>query len=446
MPISTRLVISSTIMFVVIGFLALLGIVGTTLWLGERTQAYFAEVIEIRDERTATLELKNALYIAESAQRGFMVTGNEIYLSPYDLAKAQMNRQIVRMKELFAVRPSSLPVVTRLEELSLGKFAEMDETIGLKRNRQDEEALDLFRSNRGKALMDEANVFISGLIAGIDERLERGMAEQQANASWLRLVAALGTILIIGVIGGAVFVLSRYTGELRSARDEVTAFNADLERRVDERTRDLVLARDRATALLSEVNHRIANSLALVSSLVGLQTKALKDDAAKEALAETQDRIFAISLVHKRLYGASAVGVVQLDDYMSGLLDHLRTSLRGAGQGGVSLTYKVEPLMLATDVCVNLGVIVTEWVTNAFKYAYPDGAGEVRVLIAAVEGGMARLVVEDDGTGKVEGAPARGTGLGTRIVAAMATSLRGEIVYGPRERGTAAVLTFPQEL
>jgi CHASE3 domain sensor protein len=65
-----------------------------------------------------------------------------------------MNRQTIRMRELFAIRPEALPAVTRIEELSLSKFAEMDETIALKRNRQDEEALALFRSNRGKAIMD----------------------------------------------------------------------------------------------------------------------------------------------------------------------------------------------------------------------------------------------------------------------------------------------------
>jgi two-component sensor histidine kinase len=443
MPISTRLVISSTIILLVIGFVALLGIVGTTLWLGERTQTYFDEVIEVRDERTATLELRNALIVAESAQRGFMVTGNEIYLAPYDLARAQMNRQVIRMKELFAIRPEAIPSVTRIEELAVSKFAEMDETIALKRNRQDDEALALFRSNRGKAIMDEVNVFMSGLIAGIDQRLERGMAEQQANASLLRLVAGLGTVLIILVIGSAGVVLSRYTRELRSARDEVTATNAGLERRVEERTQDLVAARDRATALLSEVNHRIANSLSLVSSLVGLQAKALKDDVAKDALAETQDRIFAISLVHKRLYSAETVGVVQLDDYMSGLLDHLRASLRGTGHD-IALTYKIEPLTLPTDVCVNLGVVVTEWVTNAFKYAYPDETGEVRVSIAAVDGKV-RLAVEDDGVGKVDGAPARGTGLGTRIVSAMATSLQAIVSYEPRSPGTSATLTFAQK-
>jgi two-component sensor histidine kinase len=442
MPVSTRLVVSSTIILLAIGFVALLGIVSMTLWLGERTQTYFEEVIEVRDQRTATLELRNALYVAESAQRGFLVTGNEIYLAPYDLSRAQMNRQIIRMKELFAVRPEALPAVTRIEELSLSKFAEMDESITLKRNQQDE-ALALFRSNRGKAIMDEANVFMSGLIAGIDERLERGMAEQQDNARLLRLVAGLGTVLIVIVIGAAGFVLSRYTRELRGAHDEVAALNAGLERRVEERTRDLVAARDRATALLSEVNHRIANSLALVSSLVGLQTKALKDDAAKDALAETQDRIFAISLVHKRLYSAGTVGVVQLDDYMSALLDHLSASLRGAGQH-ISLTYRIEPLTLPTDVCVNLGVVVTEWVTNAFKYAYPDGNGEVRVTVTAVDGNV-RLSVEDDGVGKVEGAPARGTGLGSRIVMAMATSLQAIVSYEPRSHGTAATLAFAQK-
>jgi two-component sensor histidine kinase len=269
------------------------------------------------------------------------------------------------------------------------------------------------------------------------------MSEQQDNARLLRLVAGLGTVLIVIVIAAAAVVLARYARELRGAHDEVAALNAGLERRVEERTRDLVAARDRATALLSEVNHRIANSLALVSSLVGLQTKALKDDAAKEALAETQGRIFAISLVHKRLYSAGTVGVVQLDDYMSALLDHLGASLRGAGQH-ISLTYRIEPLTLPTDVCVNLGVVVTEWVTNAFKYAYPDGTGEVRVSVAAEDGNV-RLSVEDDGAGKVEGAPARGTGLGSRIVTAMATSLQAIVSYEPRSPGTAATLTFAQK-
>src|SRR3569623_930222 len=198
------------------------------------------------------------------------------------------------------------------------------------------------------------------------------------------------------------------------------------ERRVDERTADLKTARDRAQVLLSEVNHRVANSLALVSSLVSLQGKAVKDEVAKSALAETQDRIFAVSLVHKRLYSAIDVRQVTLDEYLTGLLEHLKSSLRSEGQG-VTLNYELEPLQLPTDASVNLGVVVTEWVTNAFKYAYPNGAGEIRVKVRALADEQVELLVEDDGVGRAEGAPAKGTGLGTRIVTAMAASLGATI-------------------
>jgi two-component sensor histidine kinase len=193
--------------------------------------------------------------------------------------------------------------------------------------------------------------------------------------------------------------------------------------------------------LLSEVNHRIANSLALVSSLVSLQSKSLGDEAARKALAETQDRIFAISLVHRRLYSSNTIGVVTLDEYLKGLLDHLQTSLRSEGQGA-TVSYELSPVQLTTDASVNLGVIVTEWVTNAFKYAYPDGSGEIRVRVAPLEDGKVELVVEDDGVGRAEGAPAKGTGLGSRIVTAMAASLGGTITYRARDPGTEARLVF----
>jgi two-component sensor histidine kinase/CheY-like chemotaxis protein len=204
------------------------------------------------------------------------------------------------------------------------------------------------------------------------------------------------------------------------------------------------LARDRAELLLAEVNHRVGNSLALVASLVRLQANAISDQVAKEALGETQARIYAVAAVHKRLYGSHDVMVVALDEYLASLLDHLVTSMRSEGPG-TSLRYELEPLRLGTDATINLGVVVTEWVTNAFKYAYPARSGEIRVRLRRLPDGRGELAVEDDGVGRLNAEAKQGTGLGTRIVGAMAAGIgaeRAEIDYSDRKPGTAARLTF----
>ena len=442
MPTSIRAVVGSIFIFLIIGFLALLAIVGMTFWLGERAQSYFDRAIEARDTRGAAVDVRNAVQTAESSQRGFMVGGNEIYLAPYDTAKTLAQRKLDTLKQLLSPYPDSQAQVDRLQGLMAQKFDEMDQSITLKRARHDDEALALFNTNKGKALMDQANVFIAGIVGQADNRLTAGVEEQRVNAFWLRLVSAVGAAVIVLVVGATAFVLLRYTRDLRLARDEVSELNNALEQRVVQRTADLTKARDRAQVLLSEVNHRVANSLALVSSLVSLQAKAIKDAGAKSALAETQDRIFAISLVHKRLYGGNDARAVTLDEYLTGLLDHLKTSMRADGQN-TTLSYDLAPVQLGTDASINLGVIVTEWVTNAFKYAYPAGnAGEIRVTLKRLAGDTAELVVEDDGVGRAEGAPAKGTGLGSRIVTAMAQSLGGTIDYHQRSPGMLARVTF----
>jgi two-component sensor histidine kinase len=329
----------------------------------------------------------------------------------------------------------------RLSQLVSEKIDDMDRTIALKRELRDTEALTTFGSNRGKALMDEANVFLSSIIRTTDERLTSGLMQQRQNATWLRWASMVGGLVITLVVSGAILTIYRYTREVSQTRDQVQLLNASLEQRVKDRTADLVHARDKAEVLLAEVNHRVANSLAMVSSLVSLQSRTMQDKTAQNALKETQGRIDAIASVHKRLYSSGDARFVDFDEYLSSLLNNVETAMREEGHGA-SLRYDLDALRLKPDMSVNLGVIVTELVTNSFKYAYPNRSGEVRVRLKRLSANQAELVVEDDGVGRGADAAPKGTGLGTRIVNAMARTIGAEVNYFVRHPGCGARLAF----
>ena len=231
--------------------------------------------------------------------------------------------------------------------------------------------------------------------------------------------------------------------QLLSSALEQAVTSARLRAEKEAAEENVRIARDRAEVLLAEVNHRVANSLSLVSSLVNLQGKVVSDPAAKEALAETTARIFAIASVHKSLYSSGNVRVVSLDKYLPGLLEHLDASMRGQGHAA-SLAIGIAPVKLATDATINLGVIVTELVTNAFKYAFPEQSGQIWVMLSETDDGRARLVVGDNGVGR-QGGTIKGTGLGTRIVSAMAAGMGAELEYPEASQGTVVHLTFSFE-
>ncbi len=193
--------------------------------------------------------------------------------------------------------------------------------------------------------------------------------------------------------------------------------------------------------LMREVNHRVANSLQLVSSLVHMQLAAVKDGPARDALRDTQSRIDAIMQVHRRLYTSEDVQVVNMHDYLDGLISELGQSL--CADGALTLRLDADAIKLPTDTAVSLGVVVAELVTNACKYAYPKGKkGEIRIQLHADGEAGYRLVVEDDGPGFSPADPVQGTGLGRTVISAMAKNLGSQIDFDPDYRGARAVLAF----
>ena len=236
-----------------------------------------------------------------------------------------------------------------------------------------------------------------------------------------------------------------------SVSQEITRARWQRERAAAER--EVHESRDRLAALaaqqavlLREVNHRVANSLQLITSLIEMQARRVADPAARLMLRQAAERVEAVTLVHRRLYTGDNVEFVEMDAYLTGLVDELERATLGAesgaaapGQRRIELT--ADPIRVETDKAVPIGLMVNELVTNALKYAYPkDVPGQVRVQLRRDSAGL-RLVVEDDGVGYPDqDAAPKGSGLGSLIVGSMAQSLRATVELDRAHRGTRFVV------
>jgi len=240
------------------------------------------------------------------------------------------------------------------------------------------------------------------------------------------------------------YVIKDISGEfydLLIAALEQALERARLKRLRAESERAIREARDRAEALLAEVNHRVANSLALVGSMVRMQASMIVDPAAQHALQETQNRIAAVAGVHRHLYSSAHVNRVEIADYLEHLVKEIGASMSG-DRSGISIETSFVPGAVKTDKAVALGVMVSELVTNACKYAYPtDAGGPVRVY-SRDDDGKLRVVVEDEGVGWTGVGSIKGTGLGSKILKAMTRTLDAQLVYEPTESGTRVAIVF----
>ncbi len=204
---------------------------------------------------------------------------------------------------------------------------------------------------------------------------------------------------------------------------------------------DLRLANERLELLVREVHHRVSNSLQMVLSFVAMQSKQSNEPVVRSALDDIQNRIKAISKVHQRLYTRGNLTSIDLDAYLSNLIDDLRDSIPGS----VTIELTSEPTVVSPDTGVSVGVIVNELVSNAAKYAFRAGqTGRIGVILTSNDSGGFAITVEDDGNGMAVGDGPTGTGLGTRIVDAVARSLGSKAQVLERDKGTAICVSVKQ--
>ncbi len=223
---------------------------------------------------------------------------------------------------------------------------------------------------------------------------------------------------------------------LRDANDdrERRRLYSELERAIAEKDAAL----EQKDVLMKEVDHRVQNSLQLVSAFLSLQAREAGPGPVADQLIEARSRLSAVALVHRRLYRDDQIETIDLARYLDELIGDLKSSL-GEEWGG-KMSVDLTPMLIPTDRAVSIGLIASELVINATKYAYPGSTGPIDIALEQHRNRL-RLIVADQGVG-VAGDR---TGFGSRMMSAVMTRLGGELSHANNHPGLRAIVTAPIE-
>jgi two-component system, sensor histidine kinase PdtaS len=191
--------------------------------------------------------------------------------------------------------------------------------------------------------------------------------------------------------------------------------------------------------LLKEVHHRVKNNLHTVICLLESQAAYLENDALK-AVENSQHRIYAMSLIHQKLYQSEDIKMIDMDLYIKEFVQYLADSF--GPPANVSIRSVIEPLKLGVSQAIPLGLILNEAVTNAFKYAFPDNKpGEIFISLKLADNRI-ELVIADNGIGFQrqvdENEP---HSLGIELMKGLTRDLKGSITFN-NGVGTGITVAF----
>jgi two-component sensor histidine kinase len=193
--------------------------------------------------------------------------------------------------------------------------------------------------------------------------------------------------------------------------------------------------------LTREMSHRVKNSLTSVVGLLRVQARSAQSQDVKNALQDASLRVATIAQVHDHLWRGSRIGFIDLVDFMTELCKKLK-----GNTDGHTLHCRADSMLLSADHAIPLGLLINELVTNAIKYAYPDGAGgEIKVSAREIEGHL-EVEVSDEGIGLPDGFDLEkpSASLGFKVIAGMVRQMQGRLTLASNDPiGTRFVLDLP---
>ena len=248
-------------------------------------------------------------------------------------------------------------------------------------------------------------------------------------------------VLIAGLIAIAIFlviIFKLYREKIKSNRE------------LAEKNDKILQQNKEKEVLLKEIHHRVKNNLQIISSLLDLQSRSIDNPLTKAAVNDGQNRVKSMALIHQLLYQNEGAGIIVFQDYLEKLISQIKTTQLDSRkiQTNISLPKDIE---FDIDTAIPLGLIITELLTNAFKYAFQDREnGTISISLTQEDQKHYTLLVEDNGKGLPNNFDLKkAKSLGIRLVKTLSKQLKGNVTYHNQE-GAKFILYFeginPKEL
>ena len=488
MPISQALFRRTNLLLMVAGLLVLVAIVASSLWLTLATERNFDAVVTAREVRSASADLMSLVQDAETGQRGFLLTRERDYLTPYSEAVARFGERFERLRTAVADLPQMDPFVDRLDVSLAAKMAELAATVEVAQGGDFAQALAMVGDGRGKALMDEARAGFASILERSETTLVAAIAAQEQTAARLRWVTIIGAIVILGLAGAAAWTIMGYTGEIVTARRELESLNAGLEERVAERTDALVKANDEIQRFAYIVTHDLRAPLVNIMGFTSeLETTFKPIEAYVDAEGEKAEELKAEALLALKTDAPEALDFIRsstrkMDGLINAILKISREGARAlkpervmletqleaaaaavhhqAAETGGGITIDAQVDRMVTDR-FSLDQIVGNLLDNAIKYRAPDRPLQIVARTRSQRAGWVAIEVEDNGRGIAAGDHERifelfrrsgtqntpGEGIGLAHVRSLVRNLGGDItVRSDFGVGTTFTVLLPADL
>jgi PAS domain S-box-containing protein len=233
--------------------------------------------------------------------------------------------------------------------------------------------------------------------------------------------------------------------EQKRAEEIIKKFNEELEQQVKFRTKELNASLQEKVVLLREIHHRVKNNLQIIISLINLQMRQIDDKQLKQIMAETHNRVRAMSFVHEKLYQSENLSQIDLSDYARFLASQL-FAFYGIDSRRIRLDIDIGNIMVDINTAIPLGLIINELVSNALKHAFPSDREGTITISSRYEDKVLTLVVSDDGIGLRPDLDWKNPeSLGLRLVNSLVDQLDGTIELG-KEKGTSFIISMHREI